>query len=150
MDLPAVGEHVFAVEGIEKKRLRKVQLPKTRTTVNGAEDAFVVPVLYPMHFRRFFRAESSIWWSGEDGLPSKCLIGLYVLFLNTVNAEMVSVVNVLHPTSVARGCFVRIPSQILREWICICTVGYVIKYARIFICLHYLKAINVLCLHGNL
>ncbi len=53
MDLPAVGEHVFAVEGIEKKRLRKVQLPKTRTTVNGAEDAFVVPVLYPMHFRRF-------------------------------------------------------------------------------------------------
>lgn len=55
MDLPAVGEHVFAVEGIEKKRLRKVKLPKTRTivTVNDAEDAFVVPVLYPMHFRRF-------------------------------------------------------------------------------------------------
>lgn len=25
MDLPAVGEHVFAVEGIEKKRIRKVQ-----------------------------------------------------------------------------------------------------------------------------
>lgn len=25
MDLPAVGEHVFAVEGIEKKRVRKVK-----------------------------------------------------------------------------------------------------------------------------
>lgn len=61
MDLPAVGEHVFAVEGIEKKRLRKVKLPRTRTTVNGAEDIFVVPLLCPTHFPSFFRAESSIW-----------------------------------------------------------------------------------------
>lgn len=53
MDLPAVGEHVFAVEGIEKKRLRKVKLPRTRTTVNGAEDVFVVPVLCSTHFHRF-------------------------------------------------------------------------------------------------
>lgn len=53
MDLPAVGEHVFAVEGIEKKRLRKVKQPRTGTTVNGAEDIFVVPVLYPTHFHRF-------------------------------------------------------------------------------------------------
>jgi len=53
MDLPAVGEHVFAVEGIEKKRLRKVKLPRTGTTVNGAEDIFVVPVQYPTHFYRF-------------------------------------------------------------------------------------------------
>lgn len=67
MDLPAVGEHVFAVEGIEKKRLRKVKLPKTRTnvTVNDAEDAFVVPVLYPMHFRRFQgRIEYLVKWRG--------------------------------------------------------------------------------------
>ena len=26
MELPAAGEHVFAVEGIEKKRIRKVKL----------------------------------------------------------------------------------------------------------------------------
>lgn len=33
MDLPAVGEHVFAVEGIEKKRIRKVKLVKLEPTL---------------------------------------------------------------------------------------------------------------------
>lgn len=134
MDLPAVGEHVFAVEGIEKKRLRKVKLPQTRTTVNGAEDAFVVPVLsVPNAFSSFFRAESSIWWSGEDGQPSKCLFNWFICVIFSKCWAM-SVLNVLYPTSVALG----IPSQILREWICICTVCSLRKYAHIFICLHYL------------
>ncbi|MEQ2165056.1 hypothetical protein GOODEAATRI_013043, partial [Goodea atripinnis] len=30
MELPAAGEHVFAVEGIEKKRIRKVTAGKRR------------------------------------------------------------------------------------------------------------------------
>lgn len=53
MDLPAVGEHVFAVEGIEKKRIRKVKLPQTRTNVPLMVRGMYLLFLYPTRFRRF-------------------------------------------------------------------------------------------------
>jgi len=101
--------------------------------------------IVPNTFLSFFRAESSIWWSGEDGQPSKCWIGLYALFFRHINSKcraiLVLMVRLPH---IGRklGFLLWIPSQNLHERISFC------YRTDILLCLcHIIVNVLLACLH---
>lgn len=73
MELSAIGEQVFAVESIRKKRVRKVRL-----LGGGSRDRARLPPA-PQH--RPLQVEQSRKWCRGDLGTLGCLAGLHILFL---------------------------------------------------------------------
>uniref|UniRef100_A0A8B9J5X5 Chromobox homolog 4 (Pc class homolog, Drosophila) n=1 Tax=Astyanax mexicanus TaxID=7994 RepID=A0A8B9J5X5_ASTMX len=80
MDLPAVGEHVFAVEGIEKKRVRKVRKWKGNAGIWSSKGTRFFSVInnvflsFLFHFRE--RQEQQMGYRKRGPKPKHLLIQL--------------------------------------------------------------------------
>uniref|UniRef100_A0AAR2LP31 Chromo domain-containing protein n=1 Tax=Pygocentrus nattereri TaxID=42514 RepID=A0AAR2LP31_PYGNA len=77
MDLPAVGEHVFAVESIEKKRVRKVKLTRQLEPYNTwePEENILDPRLL-VAFQNRERQEQQMGYRKRGPKPKHLLIQL--------------------------------------------------------------------------